>query len=84
MRVYCHEPFQQFDESKNADAIKNCDFVYFSLRTKPKYDKIYEITESNVPAVKEVLDLCNKYNKYLVYVCLGDAPPSILPNRKNA
>ena len=32
--------------------------------------------------VRDVLEICNKFNKYLVYACAGDAPPSILPNKK--
>lgn len=85
IKVYYHNPLETLkihDYFEYVDNPKNCDFIYFALRTKPKYDKIYEITESNVPAVTEVLEICNRYNKYLVYVCLGDSPPSILPNRK--
>lgn len=76
------QSFDTFDIFEYVDSPQNCDFIYFALRSKPKYDKIYEITETNVPIVKDVLEMCNKFNKYLVYVCIGDAPPVILPNKK--
>ena len=68
------------DSISHPDDVKDCDFIFLMYCIHTRKSDIREVTENNVPCVKDARDLAIKHNKKLIYYSPNDRPPIILPN----
>lgn len=83
MKIFCINielPISNNNIYQVVDKVEDADCIFLNHKIRSKQDKIKLVTETNVPAVTQALNLRRQFQKKLVYMCGGDVPPVILPN----
>jgi hypothetical protein len=68
---------------KITNDITICDYIFLNYKIKSKQDKIKYITKDNIKIIKDTIELSEKYNKKIIYLCGGDKPPKLSSDIKN-